>query len=103
MAKSATNDSTSRGTRLQAGTGQVAATIVVGMVLVLKQCGNSLRKGYHAADYGHVNPAFQRPCVVILDSPALESIAYCKMLRDIILNYEKRKSRVKTLLLPPLV
>jgi len=46
------------------------------MVLVLKQCGNSLRKGYHAADYGHVNPAFQRPCVVILHTGDIQLDRY---------------------------
>jgi hypothetical protein len=40
--------------------------MVVGMVFVLDLCGNSLRKGYHAAYYGRVNSVFHRPCVVIL-------------------------------------
>jgi hypothetical protein len=36
------------------------------MVVILKLCGNGLRKGYHAAHYGQLVPAFHRPCVVIL-------------------------------------
>src|SRR5262249_11009883 len=48
--------------------------MVVGMVFVLSLCGNGLRKGYHAAYYGQVNPAFHRPCVVIIVSPTPGSV-----------------------------
>src|SRR5215216_1861916 len=65
---SATSDSTSRGAKLHAGIGQVAVTIVVGMVSFLIPGRSGVRVGYHAPYYGQVKSAFSRPCVVILEN-----------------------------------